>query len=465
MRASKLGLLILILAFGGAVETAWSVRQHLDLGPAGCRVLGGRFYGTSFSFDEHQRREIPPGTRVEIVNSFGAVETSLGEPGNAEIALQKVVFLDTQERAREFADELRLTIESDGSVLRVSTTRDEVRGRGRGVGFETHLRLKLPPGTALTVRNEHGRVEIADSAGVDVENSYESLVVRRVGGDATLKSRHGDVTVESVDGALSLNARHGNVEARDVKGSATLEIEHGNVALSRFAAVTGSQRYGELKVDEVAGDLQVHGEHLSVHASRVGGRVQIETSYRDVSVADAGGEVSVTNEHGEVGVSDARGAVYVRTSYEGVTLAGIAGPADVTVEHGGLFAEKLGAGIRARVVGDDVTLDGFKGAVDVEASRAGVSLVPDGPLSDAVRVTVRNGDIHFEVPFDSRFDLEALVKRGEIELSELPGFTVTESSSGRVAGRMGEGGREVRLETEQGDVSLEPRALVAAKQP
>jgi DUF4097 and DUF4098 domain-containing protein YvlB len=464
MRASKLGLLILILAFGGAVETVWSVRQHLDLGPAGCRVLGGRFYGASHSFDEQQRRELPPGARVEVVNSFGAVETSLGEPGSAEIALQKVVYLDAQERARDFAAEIRLTLEIEGPVLRVSTTRDAV-GRARGVGFETHLRLKLPPGTPLTVRNEHGRVEIADAAAVDVENSYEPLVVRRVGGDATLKSRHGDVTVESIDGALSLNARHGDVEAQDVKGPATFEVEHGNVSLSRFAGFNGSQRYGELKADDVTGELQVRGEHLSVHASRVGGRVQIETSYRDVTVSDVAGEVSVTNEHGEVGVSEARGAVYVRTSYEGVTLAGIAGPADVTVEHGGLHAEKLGAGIRARVAGDDVTLDGFKGGVDVEASRAGVHLVPDGPLSDAVRVTVRNGSIRFEVPSDSRFDLEALVKRGEIELDDLPGFTVVESSSGHVAGRMGDGGREVRLEAEQGDVSLEPRALVAAKQP
>lgn len=465
MRASKLGLLILILAFGGMVETVWSVRQHLDLGPAGCRVLGGKFYGSSYSFDEQQRRELPPGTRVEVVNAFGAVETSLGEPGQVEIALQKVVYHDSQERARDFASEIRLTLEDNGAVVRVSTTRDAVRGRERGVGFETHIQLRLPPGTPLTVRNEHGRVEIADAASVDVENSYEPLVVRRVGGDAILKSRHGDVTVESVDGALSLNARHGNVEARDVKGSSSFEVEHGNVSLSRLAAVSGSHRYGELTADDVSGEFQVRGEHLSVHANHVGGRVVIETSYRDVTVSDAAGEVSITDEHGEVSVSDARGAVYVRTSYEGVNLSAIAGPADVSVDHGGLHAEKLGAGIRARVMGDDVTLDGFKGGVDVEASRASVHLVPDGLLSDAVRVTVRNGGIRFEVPADSRFDLEAIVKRGEIEFKDLPGFTVTESSRERIAGRMGEGGREVKLEADQGDVSLESRSLVAAKQP
>jgi DUF4097 and DUF4098 domain-containing protein YvlB len=214
----------------------------------------------------------------------------------------------------------------------------------------------------------------------------------------------------------------------------------------------------------VAGEIQIRGEHLSVNASHIGGRAVIETSYRDVSLSDVAGEVSVTAEHSEVSVSDARGAVYVRTSYEDASLTGIAGPADVTVEHGGLRAERLAGGIRARVGGDDVLLNGFRGGIDLEASRGDVHLVPDAVLSDAVRVSVRNGGILFEVPAESRFNLEAVVNRGQIEVDDIPGLTLTESSPERIAGRMGEGGLHVKLETDQGDVSLEPRALLEAKQ-
>jgi DUF4097 and DUF4098 domain-containing protein YvlB len=465
MRASKLGLLILILAFGGAVETAWTVRQHLDVGPLGCRALGGRFYGPSFSFDERQRHEIPPGTRVEVVNAFGSVEASLGEPGAIDIALQKVVYRDSEARAREFASQVALTLEQDGAVLRVSTNRDAIRGRDRDTGLETHLRLRLPPGTPIGVRNEHGRVEIVDAAAVDVDTAYEALVVRRVGGAASVKNRHGDVTVESVGGALLLNARYGDVEVRDVTGSSTIDVEHGNTTVGGIASLEAAQRYGDLTVEDATGDLHVRGEHLGVNARRVGGRVAIETSYRDVAVAEASGDVTVKNEHGEVAVSDTHGAVSVQTSYQGVTLAGIGGPADVTVSHGGLHAEKLAGGIRARVEGDDVTLDGFKGGVEVEASRAGVRLVPDGPLADAVRVTAHNGSIRFEVPPDSRFELEAVAKRGEVEFKDLPGFTVLESGKERIVGRMGEGGLAVKLEAERGDVSLSPHTILAAKQP
>ena len=56
MSARKIGLLILILGLGSALETAWAVRSHVDMGPEGCRVLGGRFYGPSYSFEETSSR-------------------------------------------------------------------------------------------------------------------------------------------------------------------------------------------------------------------------------------------------------------------------------------------------------------------------------------------------------------------------------------------------------------------------
>ena len=60
MSARKIGFLILILLFGAVVEIAWNVRENrYSLGPEGCRVLGGRFYGPSFDFEETAERPLP----------------------------------------------------------------------------------------------------------------------------------------------------------------------------------------------------------------------------------------------------------------------------------------------------------------------------------------------------------------------------------------------------------------------
>ena len=40
MRAAKIGLLLLILMFGATVETAWQVRDHIELGADGLPRAG-----------------------------------------------------------------------------------------------------------------------------------------------------------------------------------------------------------------------------------------------------------------------------------------------------------------------------------------------------------------------------------------------------------------------------------------
>jgi DUF4097 and DUF4098 domain-containing protein YvlB len=464
VRARKLGLLFLILAFGGAVETAWNVQHHLDVGPSGCRVLGGKFYGESHSFADTQRRPLPPGARLEIVNAFGSVESALGEAGQLEVALEKVVYLDGEEPARRFADQLQLRIEEEGGLLRVSTNRDALERRDGRVGFETHLRLRVPPGTALLVRNEHGRVDVSDAAALEVHSSYEPVAVRRVAGDATLEVRHGDLSADAIQGALTLNMRYGAVELTNLGGAARLDVEHGDIKVQQAASLSVAHRYGDLTAEDVKGELTVTGEHNGVDAVKVGERAQVEAGYRDVSLRQVAGAVGVSAEHAEVAVSDAQGAVVVKTSYGDVRLSRIAGAAEVHIEHGGLHAEMLAAGLRGEVAGDDVTLDGYQGAVDLQARRAGVRLLPQGRLVDDVRVVVRNGSIELAVPEDSRFELEASVKSGEIELGEIDALQLSVSGGDRVVGRMGEGGGRVALEVEHGDIRLQSREVRRAEQ-
>jgi DUF4097 and DUF4098 domain-containing protein YvlB len=463
VRARKLGLLLVFLAFGGAVETAWNVQHHLNVGASGCRVLGGKFYGDAHRFEQTQRRPLAAGTRVEVANSFGLVESALGEAGELEVSFEKIVYLDGEQRARGFAEGLELRFTEADGVLRVGTNRDEVERRDSRIGFETHLRLRLPPGTPLVVRNDHGRVDVSDAATLEVESSYEPVAVRRIGGDAKLTTRQADVKAEEIQGTLTLSARHGAVEVRQLAGPAILDVEHGDVTAHETAALSLTHRYGDLTAEDVRGELKVTGEHNGVSALKVDGRAGVESGYRDVSLSEVAGETTVTAEHGEVAVKDARGAVVVKSNYGDVTRSRVAGPVELSVEHGGLHATDVSAGLRGSVSGDDAILDGFRGPVDLQASRGGVRLVPKGGLADDVRVVARNGGVRLTVPDASRFTLEASVRSGEIELDEIEGLTLTRSGSDRIEGRIGDGGGRVTLDVEHGDITLEPRKAVPAE--
>ena len=80
-----------------------------------------------------------------------------------KLVLRKVVFRPAESEAREFAGRVAAQVESVGGRVRVDHQSRPRSGRDDRVGFETHLDLVVPPGTPVTVRNEHGAVEIADA--------------------------------------------------------------------------------------------------------------------------------------------------------------------------------------------------------------------------------------------------------------------------------------------------------------
>jgi DUF4097 and DUF4098 domain-containing protein YvlB len=461
MSARKIGLLLLLLGFGAAVETAWQVRGDVRIGPEGCRVIGGRFYGPSYSFEQTAERALPAGEapRLEVRNAFGGVNVTAGAPGIVKVKLRKVVFLATEEKARAFADRVELRLSGDGARARVSTNRDEI-GRGEAVGFETHLEIEAPPDTAVEIRNEHGRVELVGVASAGIVSSFDAVSVERLAGALKLEARNGDVHVGGIGGGVELSSRHGNVEISDVRGASKLDVEHGDLSARKTGALDVAIQYGGFESEGVAGDLVVRGGHSEVRASDVTGRAEIETSFAGIHLARVGGDVSAKAQHGEITAEDVKGGLVAETTHGGVDLERVDGPVQVVADHGGVEGSGLAKGAKVRTSGGDATLDGFSGPVEVEVERGSVRLSPRAPVAAEVTASATQGELRLEVPDGSRFDLDAESRRGELS-TQVPGLTTSETGgepgrAHRVAGQLAGGGVSVRLRAD-GDVTLEAR--------
>jgi DUF4097 and DUF4098 domain-containing protein YvlB len=462
MSARKIGLLLLLLGFGAAIETAWNVRGDVRIGPEGCRVIGGRFYGPSYAFEQTAEQALPAGEapRLEVRNGFGGVSVRAGAAGVVKVRLRKVVFLPTEEKARVFADRVELRVSGDGARVNVATNRDEI-GRGEDVGFETHLEIEAPADAAVTIRNEHGRVDLSGVASGDVTSSFDAVSVERLAGALKLVSRNGDVRASGIGALLEISSRHGNVEISDVRGASRLDVEHGDVTARKTGALEAAIQHGGFEADGVAGDLVVRGGHSEVRASDVTGRAEVETSFAAIHLARVGGDVTAKAQHGEVTAEDVAGGLVVETTHGGVDLDRVNGPVHATADHGAVEASGLAMGAKVRTSGGDVTLDGFTGPVEVEVERGSAHLSPRAAVTAEVTASATNGEVRLDVPEGSRFDLDAESRRGELS-TQVPGLTASETGgqpgrAHRVAGHMAGGGPAVRLRAD-GDITLEAGA-------
>lgn len=455
MRPQKIFFLLFILLAGAATETTWRLRNHLDFVPLGWRVFRGRFYGPSFSFEESKVVAAPAGAVVSVENAFGGVGVTRGEPGQVRIAAKKVVFLPTEAAARALAGQVEIRARADAGRLEIGTNRADLERSGAlaDAGLETHLDVVVPPGTAVEVRNEHGRIDVADVARADVKGSFDPVHVERVSGDAKIKGHHAEVTVSSVGGSLALSARHGDAGIQDVTGPSTVDVEHGNVRADRIGGLSLDLRNGDLEADAVHGDLEVKGEHSAVHVSDVSGRAAVRTTFDDVRLDKVGGEAYVKAEHGAVEANDVGGALKVEATFDGVEFSKVRGHADVNVEHGAVRGSDLASGAIVRVTGDQVDLTDFRGAVQVDVKNGGARLAPGTELSAPVSVTTEHGSITMNLPPGSRFDLQATAHPGDVNVS-FGGFEASESGESRVVGRSGAGGNVVTLAARHGDVTV-----------
>ncbi len=456
MRPRKIFLLILILLAGASIETTWRLRNHLDFIPLGWRVFGGRFYGPSFSFDESRSHAVAPGLGVSVDNSFGGVHVTQGEAGQVRVALRKVVYLPTEEAARALAARVEIRTRAEGSDLQIGTNREDLESSGElaNAGLETHLDIAVPPGTAVKVRNEHGRIDLSDVARADVDGAFEAVNLERVTGDADVRAQHGDVMVSSVAGAVKLSARHGNVHLVDVTGDTTGDVEHGKVRAERIGALNLDMKHGELDADTVGGRLQFRGEHSGVRANGVSGPADVETSFADVRLERLAGSARVKTEHGAISADDVAGTAKIEATFGSVRLSRIEGNADVAVDHGGVRADGLRGGATVRVSGDGASLTDFRGALRVDVANGDARLAPGRPLTGPISVTARHGGISLRMPHGASFDLSAGAEPGDVRV-DLPGFTTTETSESRVKGHAGAGGNAVTLDAQHGDVTVE----------
>jgi DUF4097 and DUF4098 domain-containing protein YvlB len=458
----KLAFLFLLLSFGAAVETTWSVKHNLGIGPEGCRVIGGQFYGTYFTFDEETTRALAEGAPVTVENAFGAVKVGAGAPGEVRVRLSKRVYRPTREEAEAFARRIELVFEETGGGLRLTTNRDALSRQEPHVGFETSLEVSLPPQTRVVLKNEHGPVEVKDVAAAKVDSSFDTLVLERVAGPAEVNHRHGDVEVVEVGGTLDLVARHGNVAVRGVAGATSIDAQHGDVTIEGSAAARVKLAHGDLEAKTVGGDLDVEAEHAKVRALNVTGAVRIATSFEELEVQGVGGDATLRVEHGHATAREVKGGVTVEARFDGVKLETIGGPAEVKVEHGGLEARDLAKGLKVVSEGDDVRLTAVRGPVEVRTQRGEVRLAPDAPITEPVTIETTHGAIRLEVPPGSRFELDASARHADLVV-DLPGAPeVSRGTPNTLRATFGGGGSRVSLRSENGEITVTGGATTAS---
>jgi DUF4097 and DUF4098 domain-containing protein YvlB len=313
--------------------------------------------------EELPPQTIPANSTITIQTGEGDITVFPGDGNELRVVATKTVSAVNDSESRKRAEHISVEIAPSGKLgFSIQPTGTSGRGRAR-VDFEVHV----PKQAAIIAKTDKGDINISEINGAVTATSNHGDVEIHDTGAATITMQSGDVRVNNIGGDVSIKGPGNDVTVGAVKGQATLDGDfYGSVQLdnvSQMVRFTSSRTM--ITLASLPGHLELDSSSLQV--SDVHGNIRVTTRDRDVNVENTAGRIEITDAHGDVSVSLAqppKDEISVANDTGGIDLAVPAGSTfeiSAASRSGDIDSEFDASGLSQQTSGDTTTLNGKLG--------------------------------------------------------------------------------------------------------
>jgi hypothetical protein len=303
--AGEVVLLIVVIMAGSAMTAAANMSPDLASFFEIANLDIWDITGNSYHFTEHQEKEVPSGSSIEIFNRYGNVEIVPADTDRIVVDVDKTVIAANEAEAAKLSKEFVVySIVGEGSRYQVISNYNRDENRVRGRRFKTSLVVKVPKRSAIVLDNRNGNVDLSGLTGDQkITNVFGNVTLTGIAGAVSISNRDANVTVHEIGGATTITNEAGNVEVRKVVGTLDLRDRNGNVEVEDVKGDTKiTHAFGDIVIRDIQGSLEISARHTQVEVSRVEKDVVVDNQLHHVRIDDARGSVKVTNKQGNVDV-------------------------------------------------------------------------------------------------------------------------------------------------------------------
>ncbi len=308
---------------------------------------------------------------------------------------------------------------SPGGTLTVDNMNGDITVQGGGDQVIIHADLHAE----VFTQEELDRIVNAEK---EAFQQQAGGIVITAGATPSNVVRHLTVTVPEKFN-LHLKARRGDIQVERVSGQIQLHSAGGDVGLQEIG--------GAVEVHTAGGDLTFDGVHGSLRASTAGGDVDLKNIFSESVINTAGGDIELLNAKNKIELSTA---------------------------GGDLLLQKINGSLKAQTMGGDITLTDVQGE-SVQISTMGGDIDVEDCRS-ALQISTHGGDIEAD-----RLLAEANMRTlgGEIQVTDLQAAATAVSMGGDISIEMTledfSKPHALHAETTGGDIQVILPALLPAR--
>jgi len=352
MKAKEIILLILFVTVGIIFYHAQTGKIWVDW-----EWDEGIYFGQEeFVYEETEEINPPFPLSLHIINAHGHIEVEGADQENISILFEKRIFRRKQIQADELAEDLRMIVDKDGSSVQISTNREDFRKRR----FRTNFKVVIPERMAVNVKNSYGEVRVSQAGETEIRNPNGRVYAENITGNLSINNSYKEVEVENIYADCQINSRSSTVTAIGVEGPTHIDHRYGKIHCENMGqSVTVDGSYAEVYAKNVAGFFDIQTSYRKVELSDVG-PVQIRAKNSRIEIKGAKDSVDIENRYGEVELFDIQGnlkidgrnlevyghsifgeSISVTTSYRKVELTRFQARTEIKISNGDVNLEPL----------------------------------------------------------------------------------------------------------------------------
>jgi DUF4097 and DUF4098 domain-containing protein YvlB len=185
-----------------------------------------------------------------ILETFnGSVDVAVNSGTTVKVDVTKRGSGSTPDEAKADLKNIQVTMNQEGSTVRVTAQRSDKRVDTGNSGASA--KLIVPPGSILELRTSNGKVtSVGAVAAVTVQSSNGVIDVRGAAGPLDLKTSNGNIAVNGGSGTIDLETSNGTIEATTtLETQITAKSSNGSV---RFNGPLAAKSKNDLRTDNGA---------------------------------------------------------------------------------------------------------------------------------------------------------------------------------------------------------------------
>lgn len=240
------------------------------------------------------------------------------------------------------------------------------------------------------------------------------------------------------------------------------------------ASVAASTNYGDIRIQDISGDVQAHSGTGDIEVRNAGGNVAVNLNRGDGRIAGAKGNVLVTGRGDDLSISGVKGNAAVEGPFDGtVRASGVREELRVTQpwtnisvthldgalesDHGDLGISDASGPVRISTHNSDMDIKNVTGPLDIADAHGDIKVSFSAPPREDIHITDDAADVDVTLPGESSFEVEAISRGGDVE-SDFSGGQLNVSNNdaaGEISGRVGaSGGPRITIATTYGTIHL-----------